>query len=106
LGKICSFEVGGKMEQDNAKKMEILFKKKFMYHDPGPSKYPVSAEKPNDLLPCPFCYGSVEGIHYSWGVIGVITCRNCKTKFVIPWNEAESPKDLMEAWNRRANDET
>ena len=60
----------------------------------------------NELKPCPFCGGAIGIMHCSWGTVGVITCGNCRTKFVIPWNEAETPKDLIEAWNRRANDGT
>lgn len=53
------------------------------------------------LKPCPFCGSSVEAFAVSFGVVGVISCRNCRTKFVLPWGEAESQKDLADAWNRR-----
>jgi transcription elongation factor Elf1 len=56
------------------------------------------------LRECPFCGGEVEEMHYCWAmVVGVITCGNCRKKFVIPCDEA---KDLAQAWNRRANDGT
>lgn len=58
------------------------------------------------LKPCPFCGSAVGITNCSFGVMGVISCGNCRTKFVIPWNEAESPKDLAEAWNRRAENGT
>ena len=57
-----------------------------------------------ELKPCPFCGGEVEVREASFGITGVVTCGNCKTKFVIPWNEAESDHDLAKAWNRRAGD--
>lgn len=57
-----------------------------------------------ELKPCPFCGSEVEAMAVSYGVAGVITCKNCKTKFVLPWNEAETQKDLFEAWNKRAAD--
>ena len=60
----------------------------------------------NDFRHCPFCGTAVNIMNCSWGMAGVISCGNCRTKFVIPWNEAESVKDLVDAWNRRANDGT
>lgn len=60
-------------------------------------------DKQIELKPCPFCGAKVEAREVSFGIAGVITCGNCKTKFVLPWNEAESGKGLSEAWNRRVN---
>lgn len=60
-------------------------------------------DKQVELKPCPFCGAEVEAREVSFGIVGVITCKNCKTKFLIPWNEAESGKGLAEAWNRRVN---
>ncbi len=57
-----------------------------------------------EVKPCPFCGSEVEAMKVSYGIAGVITCKNCKTKFVLPWNEAETKKDLIEAWNKRAVD--
>jgi Lar family restriction alleviation protein len=55
------------------------------------------------LKPCPFCGGEVKSKIYGFGVAGVIACTNCKTMFVIPWDEAESGNELLNAWNSRAN---
>lgn len=57
------------------------------------------------LKPCPFCGEQVESMMTSFGVAGVIICKKCKTKFVIPWDEAESEYELFNAWNRRAGNE-
>lgn len=57
------------------------------------------------LKPCPFCGGEVTHFQLSWGVVAVVDCTGCKTKFVIPWNECETKQDLYNAWNRRATDE-
>lgn len=54
------------------------------------------------LKPCPFCGGEVTHFQLSWGVVAVVDCTRCKTKFVIPWNECETKQDLYNAWNRRA----
>lgn len=53
------------------------------------------------LNPCPFCGGQVETLSSHFGVVGVVNCKNCMTKFVLPWNESESPNNLFEAWNQR-----
>lgn len=55
------------------------------------------------LKPCPFCGGKVKSKIYGFGIVGVIACDNCKTMFVIPWDEAESGNELLNAWNRRVN---
>ena len=58
----------------------------------------------NDKLkPCPFCGGEVKSKIYGFGVVGVIACTGCRTMFVIPWEEAESGKELFKAWNNRAS---
>lgn len=54
-----------------------------------------------ELKPCPFCGGEVRNISAGYGVAGVVTCKKCKTRFVIPWNEAETANDLFASWNRR-----
>ena len=59
-------------------------------------------DKQLELKPCPFCGAEVEMREISFGIVGVITCNTCRTKFLIPWDEAESGKYLAEAWNRRA----
>lgn len=61
--------------------------------------------KNDKLKPCPFCGAEVEMSNYGFGVVGVITCQKCKTKFVIPWGEAVEVKDLFDAWNRRVNEQ-
>lgn len=58
------------------------------------------------LKPCPFCGGIVKAREASYGIAGIITCDGCKTKFIIPWYEAETRNDLYNAWNRRAANET
>ena len=60
-------------------------------------------KKQIDLKPCPFCGAEVEAMTLSFGIVGVVDCKKCKTRFVIPWNEAETSNELAKAWNRRAN---
>ena len=55
------------------------------------------------LKPCPFCGGEVEGRVTAFGVAGIVNCGNCHTGFIIPWDEAESGNELLNAWNSRAN---
>lgn len=57
-----------------------------------------------ELKPCPFCGAEVEIIFQNFGIAGRLLCKNCKTGFLIPWNEAENRHDLANAWNRRAGE--
>ena len=51
------------------------------------------------LAPCPFCVSEVELWDTSFGMVKVFECKNCKTRFLFPWD-----KDVSE-WNRRAGEE-
>jgi hypothetical protein len=53
------------------------------------------------LEPCPCCGGQVTAKVPGYGVAGVIACGNCKTLFLIPWDEAETLSELTHAWNGR-----
>lgn len=54
----------------------------------------------SELKPCVFCGGDVEIWETGFGVVSVIECRHCKTRFVFPWNR--NGNELFEFWNRRA----
>ena len=51
--------------------------------------------------PCPFCSGAVAPWDTGFGVVRVIECKTCGTRFLFPWSKAETLKDLAELWNRR-----
>lgn len=55
----------------------------------------------NELKPCPFCGGNVTAIETHPGR-GEIYCGRCDV--VMGGNDAKTPEELTEAWNRRAND--
>ena len=56
------------------------------------------------LKPCPFCGGTVLiWDKKGFGVLNVIECRTCRTRFLIPWNESEDEEALKKHWNRRAD---
>ena len=57
------------------------------------------------LKPCPFCGGEITKMAVSHGTVGVVFCSQCRTKFVLPWNECETVNDMYEAWNRRCDND-
>lgn len=54
----------------------------------------------SDLKPCPFCGGQVTPWDTGFGVVSVVECKTCRTRFVFPWDRKGN--DLFEFWNRRA----
>lgn len=56
----------------------------------------------NELKPCPFCGGGVDVWDTEYGVICVIECANCKTRFVFPWTRKGT--ELFKFWNRRTSE--
>lgn len=48
---------------------------------------------------CPFCGGTVTVWDTGFGVVRVIECSHCKTRFVFPWNRTGD--DLFKFWNAR-----
>lgn len=57
-----------------------------------------------ELAPCPFCGGEVTAWQSEgFGIVRVIECRECQTRFIFPWNQAETGYDLLQKWNRRAD---
>ena len=59
------------------------------------------AKDENKVAPCPFCKNPVTIKIYGYGVVGAVNCSECKTMFLIPWDEAATSKELTEAWNAR-----
>lgn len=55
----------------------------------------------NKAAPCPFCKNPVKFKIYAHGVVGSVSCSECKTMFLIPWDEAGTDMELVEAWNAR-----
>lgn len=54
------------------------------------------------LKPCPFCGGTVTIWDIrGFGVLRVLECPDCRTRFLIPWNKAEDGEALKRHWNRR-----
>ena len=53
-------------------------------------------------MKCPFCDAPVEVWNTGFGVVSVVECKTCQTRFVFPWNR--KGKDLFDFWNRRAKD--
>ena len=51
---------------------------------------------------CPFCGGKVEVWDTGFGVVSVVECKTCQTRFVFPYSR--KGKDLFDFWNRRATD--
>lgn len=58
--------------------------------------------KMENLKPCPFCGGKITIWDTSFGVVSVVECKSCKTRFVFPWDR--KAVDLFEFWNRRAEE--
>lgn len=55
-----------------------------------------------EMSGCPFCGGKVEVWNTSYGVVSVVECKTCQTRFVFPWSR--KGKELFDFWNRRATD--
>ena len=53
----------------------------------------------DNLKPCPFCGGKVTPWDTGFGVISVVECKTCRTRFVFPWDRKGN--DLFEFWNKR-----
>jgi len=51
---------------------------------------------------CPFCGGEVKVWDTGFGVLNIIECTNCHTRFLFPWYEDGNV--LFEKWNRRVSD--
>lgn len=49
---------------------------------------------------CPFCGGMVTTWDTGFGVVSVVECTTCRTRFVFPWSRKGT--DLFELWNKRA----
>jgi len=58
-----------------------------------------------DLKPCPFCGGKAKFDTVTWvrWEEPCIVCTKCEALFTTGWVDP-SQSDLIEAWNRRAND--
>ena len=52
------------------------------------------------LLPCPFCGGEVILWNYEFGMVKVLECKACRTRFIFPWD-----KDVSE-WNHRVSEKS
>lgn len=52
-----------------------------------------------ELKPCPFCGAPVTVWETDFGIVRVIECKNCKTRFVFQWHE--TGMKLFDHWNRR-----
>lgn len=57
--------------------------------------------KDDSLKLCPFCGKEVTVWNTDFGVISIVECEHCKTKFVFPWNRKQ--KELKDFWNERVN---
>ena len=49
---------------------------------------------------CPFCGGNVTPWDTDFGVVSVVECKTCRTRFVFPCER--KGYDLFKFWNRRA----
>lgn len=49
---------------------------------------------------CPFCGGKVTPWDTGFGVVSVVECKTCRTRFVFPCDRKGN--DLFEFWNKRA----
>ena len=55
----------------------------------------------DDLKPCPFCGGKVTPWVTGFGVVSVVECKACRTRFLFPYHRKCT--DLFEFWNRRVD---
>lgn len=53
-----------------------------------------------EMAGCPFCGGSVTPWDTGIGVVSVVECKGCRTRFVFPWSRKGN--ELFEFWNKRA----
>ncbi len=56
-----------------------------------------------ELKPCPFCGESVEPWETGYGVVQVVECKSCKTRFVFPYTR--KGHEILEFWNKRAQED-
>lgn len=54
-------------------------------------------------LICPFCKAPVKVWETAFGVVSVVECKTCQSRFVFPWHR--KGKELFDFWNRRVNNE-
>ena len=52
-----------------------------------------------EMAGCPFCGGRVTPWETDFGVVSVVECKGCQTRFVFPWNRKGA--ELFEFWNKR-----
>ena len=60
------------------------------------------AAPPRGLRPCPFCGGEATPWETEHGVVSVVECKTCRTRFVFPYDRKGN--DLFEFWNARAQE--
>lgn len=53
-------------------------------------------------LICPFCAGEAKIWETTHGVVSIVECESCKTKFVFPYDRKGN--ELFLFWNKRTND--
>ena len=63
----------------------------------------AKTEMPDNSLPCPFCGEAVKIWETGYGVVSIVECENCKTRYVFPFSRKGNT--LFEFWNRRASGE-
>ena len=51
------------------------------------------------LKPCPFCGAPITVWDTGFGIVSVIECKTCRTKFVFPYSR--KGYELGEFWNTR-----
>ena len=54
------------------------------------------------MKPCPFCGSAVTVWQTEFGVVNVVECENCETRFAFPYDRKGNA--LFEFWNRREKD--
>ncbi len=56
----------------------------------------------NKLL-CPFCGAEAKPWDTNYGVVSVVECKGCKTRFLFPyWRKG---RDLAVFWNKRKKED-